>query len=108
MTCSICRKIQADGFRPACPGIEKVDECPRGEVFKLSKENQDLWVIFEHIFPGLKSGAKFDEYDMFCRMAGCWLIDFYLGAYEVPEKQRPEARRRLMRMIPRIIRKQNG
>jgi len=33
------------------------------------------------------------------------MIDFLLSAYDVPDRQRPEARRILMRMIPVIERK---
>jgi hypothetical protein len=105
MTCGACKKMQADGFRPTCPGIETITTCPLGEVFRLDEENEGIWTLFEELFHCLKDGGKIDVQEIFFRGAACFLIDFLLSAHDVPERQRPEARRMLMRMIPAIERK---
>lgn len=53
MTCPLCQRTQADGFRAVCRGIDHVDECPTGEVPKLKENTRQFWWLFERILPGL-------------------------------------------------------
>ncbi len=87
--CSACRKLQKKGFLAECPGIDKIDKCPRGEVCKLMHENKSLWFLFEKMMAGLWNGQGFNFS----------AIDFVLNAHEVPETQRQEIRRRCLILV---------
>jgi len=80
MTCEKCFDEQAGGYRPPCDGIESVDECPYGEVPKLSDENKKFWWLFERIQPGLYDGFGGINYAA---------ITEAFRIYGVPASQRP-------------------
>ena len=76
----MCRRSQDDGFRDIkCRGIENVDECPTGEVARLSEENRKFWHLFIKMLPGLCTAEGGFDFRA---------IDFVFETYRVPEGQR--------------------
>jgi len=56
MTCGICKRIQRDGNKPTCPGIEGVPECPDGAVPKLDEALCPFVEFFNRIACGVFDG----------------------------------------------------
>lgn len=76
----MCRRSQDDGFRDIrCRGIEHADECPTGEVARLSEENRKFWHLFMRMFHGLCTAEGGFDFKA---------IDFVFETYRVPEYQR--------------------
>ena len=48
--------MQKRGSREICDGIDSVDRCPHGEVFKLSEENKGFWFLFKRSLPFVSNG----------------------------------------------------
>lgn len=80
MTCGFCRRAQEDGFKEIdCKGIDAVDECPAGEVPKLSPSNLRAWFLISRILPGLFDGYGAANYEA---------IEAVFRIYQTPPGQR--------------------
>ena len=81
MSCTLCQWAQGDGFRTdKCLGIDKVEECPTGEMPKLSPKNRGFWFLFMKILPGLMDGYGAFKFEA---------IKFIMDEYQVDPGQRP-------------------
>jgi len=81
MTCDFCRRTQEDGLKEIdCKGIDAVDECPAGEVPKLSPPNLRAWFLISRILPALMDGYGGVNYGT---------IEAVFRIYQVPSGQRP-------------------
>ncbi len=63
-----------------CHGIEFVDKCSRGEVFKLSPVNRKFFSIFQRMLPGLFDGLGGVNYSAITQV---------MDLYHIPDGQRP-------------------